>query len=220
MRWNWTRLSRPGAACGITQPSSQVTETTQMRTHSWISTKCAVKPSRLAGQGVFCDSPLAQGELVAVWGGVVYSVEEIEALSAENSVFVKYPISITDGFVLGPIDGSRLDDAERFNHSCEPNAGVVGLLVLVARRDILAGEEVLFDYDTTETVAHAGGFTCRCESGRCRGLVDGSQWRNAAWRKAHAGFLSLHVQETIRRAAESSSDHHTGCPIPPTSGCI
>ena len=35
------------------------------------------------------------------------------------------------------------------NHACEPNAGVVDDVVLVALRPIARGEEIFFDYSTT-----------------------------------------------------------------------
>ena len=47
-----------------------------MRLHSWLSPKCHVGESSLAGIGVFASRPLAEGELVAVWGGVIYTARK------------------------------------------------------------------------------------------------------------------------------------------------
>lgn len=59
------------------------------------------------------------------------------------------------------------------NHSCDPNAAVdVETRTLVALRDLQPGEEITFDYDTTEW-AMAEPFVCGCGSAGCRRWVAG-----------------------------------------------
>jgi len=48
------------------------------------------------------------------------------------------------------------------NHSCEPNAGFRGDLVLVARRDIGPEEEITWDYSTAIDEEEFPGFACCC----------------------------------------------------------
>ena len=43
------------------------------------------------------------------------------------------------------------DPADFVNHSCDPNCGIVGAVLLVARRAIEAGEEICFDYAMTDS---------------------------------------------------------------------
>jgi hypothetical protein len=59
------------------------------------------------------------------------------------------------------------------NHSCEPN-GYINTTETTFRalRDIAAGEEITFNYLTTES-AMAVPFTCACGSGNCFGLIRG-----------------------------------------------
>lgn len=57
------------------------------------------------------------------------------------------------------------------NHGCEPNARIVGRGIF-ARRAIVAGEQVTFDYDTTEWEM-AEAFRCHCGAGSCRGEIRG-----------------------------------------------
>lgn len=74
------------------------------------------------------------------------------------------------------------------NHCCQPNAAVVigrssrgPTLALVATRDIAAGDEVAWDYDTTERgptrgmIAAFGGerwtMPCHCGARRCRKVI-------------------------------------------------
>ncbi|MBX3175455.1 MAG: SET domain-containing protein-lysine N-methyltransferase [Gemmatimonadaceae bacterium] len=61
------------------------------------------------------------------------------------------------------------------NHHCEPNAELRER-VLVALRDIAEGEDVTFDYNTTEWEL-AEPFSCACGSPRCVGVVRGARFR-------------------------------------------
>lgn len=170
-----------------------------MRIHSWLSEKCRVIPSTVEGTGVVAISPIAEGELVAVWGGKIYTSAEIEELGQHHKRFRKAAVSIAPNLLLGGFTvHDDTDDTENLNHSCDPNVGVVGQVVLVARRSIGVGEELTFDYDTVETADTP--FECRCGARECRRIIAGSSWKNPAFRQAHAGYLSWNVQEAIRRA--------------------
>lgn len=57
------------------------------------------------------------------------------------------------------------------NHSCDPCALLRGR-DLVARVPLLPGDEITFDYETTERDM-AEPFSCRCGSARCRGIIRG-----------------------------------------------
>jgi hypothetical protein len=133
------------------------------------------------------------GELVTVWGGVVYTAEEVEELAEAYPRIGNSAVTIWDGFYLGPLRPADLpDDAELFNHSCDPNAGVRGQAILVARRDIRPNDEVTFDYQTTETGGMAV-FECRCGAVWCRGQIDGTAWQDPAFRQRHTGYLTEHI---------------------------
>lgn len=168
-----------------------------MKNHSYLSTKCIVKKSKLAGLGVFAKENIKRNEIIAIWGGIVYSTKEIDLLSEKYPHFATHTVSIYDDFYLGPIhptDG--LDDTEYFNHSCLPNAGVKGQIVIVARRNIQSGEEICFDYDTTETNSE-GSFECKCGTKECRHTIDGSAWKDPDFQKKNSGYLSWYIQEKI-----------------------
>ena len=68
------------------------------------------------------------------------------------------------------IDGSpRSNVARYFNHSCRPNAEAIGRkgkIVLVARRRILPGEEITYDYGKEYFAAFITKAGCRCV--KCR----------------------------------------------------
>lgn len=52
------------------------------------------------------------------------------------------------------------------NHSCEPNVGFAGNIVLVAMREIDAGEELATDYALFDD--YDGAMECRCDTGATR----------------------------------------------------
>lgn len=66
------------------------------------------------------------------------------------------------------------------NHGCQPNIVLRGRK-FVAVRAIRAGEEVTFDYDSTEWDM-ASPFRCHCNSSGCRGIVRGYRHLTAAMR--------------------------------------
>lgn len=166
-----------------------------MRLHSWMSAKCRTGTSGLAGIGVFADQPFAAGELVAVWGGVIYTAAEIAELGKLFPHFHSHPFEVAEGFFMGSTSNTAIDAAERFNHSCDPNIGIKGQIIVLARRPIEAGEELTFDYETTDIAPDP--FDCRCGTANCRQSVDGSSWRRTEFQQQHAGWFSWYIQERI-----------------------
>lgn len=181
-----------------------------MRIHSLLSPKCHVARSGIDGRGVFAGESFRSGEIVAVWGGKVYTAEECARLGQAVPHMLTHTISLCEGYYLGSENLFEMDDSELFNHSCEPNLGVQGQVIVVARRDISQGEELTFDYDTTET--EADPFLCHCGSRLCRGSVDGSAWLDDAFVKRNWAYLSWHVQESVRRRRRLCAGHGKDMP--------
>jgi SET domain-containing protein len=79
------------------------------------------------------------------------------------------------------LDGrTRSNIARLINHSCSPNCRVdviAGRIWIIARRDILANEELTFDYGFR--LAEWPWHPCRCGSPRCPGFIVASaqRWR-------------------------------------------
>jgi len=98
---------------------------------------------------------------------------------------------------------ARLDDAQmrlrhpwRFlNHSCDPNAAIVGR-TLVARRTIEPGDEITFDYTTTEA-RMAEPFECRCGAPECLGEIRGFLLLSTQEQRARAGIVAPHLKSFL-----------------------
>jgi uncharacterized protein len=166
------------------------------RLHSWLSAKCQVRESALDRRlGVFAQEAIAKHELVAVRGGIVYSLDEIQALGSTFPHVFSQSIQVAEGFYMASSSLTAIDDAERFNHSCEPNVGIKGQILLLARRDIKVGEELVFDYETADDSLEP--FECNCGSQSCRKSIDGSEWQSESFQAKHSGWFSWFLQQKI-----------------------
>jgi hypothetical protein len=158
---------------------------------SYLSSKLEGRPKANGnGNGIFSLEPIRKGELVAVFGGVVY----------EGDAFIHLPerdrslcIQVEDRLFLVP---RPIGEGDYVNHSCNPNAGLSGQIGLVAMRDIQVGEEVCFDYAMSDTMPY-DEFECGCGQPTCRRKVTGNDWQKSELQKRYAGFFSPHVQRRI-----------------------
>src|SRR5262249_39059387 len=134
-------LSRMGQHGGMTAGDDD----DPSRVRSWITPKAAKGgASAIAGRGVHAVEVIAAGEVVAVKGGHIVDGSVVADLpeAIRDSAF---PIA-ADCF-LAALTGEEYEGVPmRVNHSCEPNMGMGGNVLLVAMREIAAGEELTIDY--------------------------------------------------------------------------
>lgn len=89
------------------------------------------------------------------------------------------------------------------NHSCDPNTYWANDETMIARRDIAAGEELTYDYATTE-ITIPFEMTCRCGSPLCRQIVRHTDYLDGEWQARFGGFLPSHTRQAIARAHQES----------------
>ena len=158
---------------------------------SYLSSKLEGRPKADgSGNGIYSLEPIKKGELVAVFGGVVYEWDAfIHLPDRERSLCIQ----VEDRHFLVP---RPIGEGDYVNHSCNPNAGLSGQIGLVAMRDIKIGEEVCFDYAMSDTMPY-DEFNCGCGAATCRGTVGGNDWQRPELQKRYAGFFAPHVQRKI-----------------------
>ncbi len=165
-----------------------------MSVSSYITGK-AVKgqASGIQGRGLFATAPIPAGEIVAIKGGHIVDTATLRGLPAllRNS-----EIQIADGFHLVALSEDEYEPVMLFiNHSCEPNVGFAGNVVLVAMRDIGAGEELTTDYalfdDSDEQMQ------CRCGAAGCRSVIDGRDWQRADLQSKYGGYFSAYLRQRM-----------------------
>jgi len=82
-------------------------------------------------------APIAAGEVVAIKGGHIVDTATLRALPERLR---ESDVQIADGFHLAALEDAEYEPVMLFlNHSCEPNAGFAGNIVLVAIHEA-AGE--------------------------------------------------------------------------------
>lgn len=144
-----------------------------------------IRKSRIDGKGVFAVKPIKKGELICYMNGEEISISELKRRYKEGKERLSDPLQVR---------GSKYIDLYEpyvyINHSCDPNATIVGFNELIAVKNIKAGQEITFDYSLTEWSDDKSwrGYNewfieCKCKSLLCRKRI--GEFR----------FLSKHIQE-------------------------
>jgi SET domain-containing protein len=135
--------------------------------------KLAIRESAIEGRGCFARVPLSGRKKIAEYTGERISNAEANRRAGRR----RLRICDIDG--RWSLDGSRGGNGTHYiNHSCEPNSYmkiVSNHILVMALRDIQAGEEITIDYHST---LHSDRKKCTCGAASCRGTinkVDGSQ---------------------------------------------
>jgi SET domain len=103
---------------------------------------------------------------------------------------------------------SDVDDIEEYkldwclDHSCDPNVWYVAKDLVLARRDIAAGEELLYDYATTQANEKMD-MQCFCGSESCRGRIRGDDWKLVDLQQRYGFHFLPYILKKIRGALES-----------------
>jgi SET domain-containing protein len=165
---------------------------------SWVNPKLEVRRSKIHGKGVFSRDKIRKGERVAIFGGEIMRIDEIDNLPAKLQ---EYPMQIEERFVLGSRASRDPEDADFFNHSCEPNTGFKGQIFLVALRNIEPDEEITFDYAmvVSKSVQSNAVFEMACDCGAkgCRRKITENDWKRPALQKRYDRYFSEYIQEKI-----------------------
>jgi uncharacterized protein len=159
------------------------------------SPKTEVRPSPIHGTGLFAAHPIATGEIVAVKGGHVLTRAQWTALEPTLGAA---DIQIAEDLFIAPTRSHHRHGSMLYtNHSCDPNLAIQGQIVLVAMRDIAAGEELTIDWATTDDGDYE--LACRCGSPRCRGTVTGKDWMKPELQARYRGWFCWFLQRKIAR---------------------
>lgn len=166
-------------------------------TSSWITPKARKGvDSDIAGRGLRAIEPITRGDIVAVKGGHIVTTRELSELSELPDPLPNSDIQIADGLHIAALIPAEYEAVMLFpNHSCEPNVGLGGNVVFVARRDIATGEELTTDYALFDD--YDGRMECNCGTASCRGTVDGRDWRRPELQQKYRGYFSWYLQRRI-----------------------
>jgi uncharacterized protein len=157
-------------------------EEKQMKIKHWVSDAVQVKTSDVEGRGVYAGRSIKENEVIGVFGGIVVPENEIENLIntiPPEKLNIDHAMYIYPGILMLHDYENGCDPLCFVNHSCDPSARIENGIVLIANRDIPAGEEISWNYKETDDVGNwTYEFKCQCGSPNCTGAVQiGPQYR-------------------------------------------
>lgn len=159
---------------------------------SYLSPKVAGCKRADGERGSFACEEIAPGELIAAWGGKIFTYAELLELPPRlRSLSIQVE---EDLFLVTTVEG----EGDWVNHSCSPNAGLSGQLSLVAMRTIYPGEEVTFDYAMCDSKPY-DEFPCNCGADSCRQRVTGQDWQRPELQRRYRGYFSPYLESRIQR---------------------
>lgn len=144
----------------------------------------ALRPSRIAGLGLFAAKNFSAGSLIIEYCGEMLNSERI--VNRRDAYYCALGARFRKSCYLFRLDDERVLDAtlkgnlSRFiNHSCDPNcySRVVSFdakgkkLLIFALKDIEAGEEIVYDYKFPEEEGEEK-IVCYCGAPKCRGYLN------------------------------------------------
>ena len=86
----------------------------------------------------------------------------------------------------------------KVNHSCDPNIGIKGMVSFYALRDIKAGDELTFDYSTSEEEID-WIMKCKCGSKKCRGKMTSIQFLPKKVFNSYLPYIPTYFQKIYNK---------------------
>lgn len=161
---------------------------------SWINSRVEIRGSKLNNKGLFAKAPIRKDEVVMIWGGELFTNEDIR----EGKYRKGSSVEIDEGIYLAgkPDEPPGLDDF--LNHSCNPNSWLKDEVTLIAMRDIKRDEELTADYGTWISRPD-WKMECKCGSEVCRKIITGEDWKLRKLQERYNNHFSPYLNERIKK---------------------
>lgn|SRR3989344_1183144 len=147
-----------------------------------------VEHAKGKGKAIFSNTDINKGQFVMkITGKIVHR---------RNVSKRDYAVQLDDDLFL-EAEG-KIDDY--LNHSCDPTCRIdVEKMELIATRDIKKGEEITFNYNTTEydMIRNGDAFECKCMSKNCAGKVRGFKYLNLSDKKMLKDIISPFLRKKL-----------------------
>lgn len=145
------------------------------------------------GRGCFARKGISGGELSRCPDAQILIKAEVAKLPQE---FQNMCYEIDNEREMCPQDFENMSAEWYINHSCDPNmATLPDLYTSIALRDIEPGEELTYDYATTDS-RHAA-FECFCGAANCRKVIRPTDWMLPKLQERYRGYFQKNIQEKI-----------------------
>jgi len=166
---------------------------------TWVSPKQEARPSPIQGMGMFVRQTISQGEVVEIIGGQLMSEEEFEIFQKNSSCYNAIQIGETLHLVELLENTYRREGS--INHSCDSNLWMADAVTVVARFDILSGQELTIDYALfTAQNDWSMDVVCNCGAQLCRRIITGNDWKLPDVQNRYHNHFSPFLNERIKQA--------------------
>lgn len=139
-----------------------------------------LRASPMQGIGAFAKRHIPPGVRIIEYTGERLTTAESEArypeVPGERHHTFLFALDEEDDMVVDAAFGGN--EARFINHSCDPNCDTViedGRIYIESARDIVAGEELAYDYGYELKERHSPAakrrYPCRCGAENCRGTI-------------------------------------------------
>jgi hypothetical protein len=137
-----------------------------------------VRPSPIAGSGVFATRRIRKGTRIIEYLGQRISADEADARYDDDAMKNHHTVlfAVDDDTVIDAAVGGN--DARFINHTCAPNCEAVsekGRIFIEAIADIEPGTELGYDYALTRDEPWDPRwrklYVCRCGAAECKGTI-------------------------------------------------
>jgi len=151
------------------------------RSHAWIE---ALPP---ASKKAYCHFMYKTGE------------DEYQSLAEFNETPIEdYPSVRT------------VDVSSYMNHSCSPTCWFVDggdkyTGVMIAARDLVPGDEITYDYCTSEDCELSPSWDCHCQGPNCRGRITPQDWQLPELQARYATHFLPHIASKIAEAGSAAA---------------
>lgn len=153
----------------------------------------------IAGKGLVAIGEIKTGEVVSRLepNQPMVLIEDVLKMPPdEQDALLFYGYQCSETHVV-----SETGDEKYMNHSCDPNTWWGDDNTMIARRDIQPGEELTYDYATTE-VDVPFEMACHCGSDICRGRITNLDHLKPEWQARFGTHLPQHTLKAIERAKQ------------------
>ena len=163
--------------------------------HRWLTPKAEIKKSPICATGVFAKDRIRKGEIIRVTGGLIVPKSDAEKYNKLIDYEVENVyLDISENFFMAPTK-EDLKMTATINHSCEPNAGFLDTIIIIAIKDILPGEEITWDYAFSQITFSP--FNCNCKHKNCRKLITPDDWKIKDIQEKYGEYFSPYLKKKI-----------------------
>ncbi len=164
---------------------------------TWFHPNLEQRTSPVHGQGQFATDWIREGETVMIWGGTLYTGEDLKQGRIKGPISYSY---VEEDLVMAaPEDGRDY----YINHSCDPNLWMADNVTVTARRDIAPGEEISGDYAVWEGEPEYTLGPCNCGSPLCRITITGNDWMLPELQERYKGHFLPFITKRIEQRLQS-----------------